>query len=88
MLPGLVSEYEGVDGLKNRYNRFCWTILQVQQNARYRLIAVVMKAEGSMEQSYKARFNATRNYLIMDLVNSTVKLVPADYSFKNQKSLK
>lgn len=62
MLPGLIYEYEGVDGLKTGTTDFAghaFTGTAIRDGQR--LIAVVMKAvDANGEGSYKARFDATK----------------------------
>lgn len=86
MLPGLVSEYEGVDGLKTGttdYAGQCFTGTAKRNGTR--LIAVVMHAEGA---EHIARFNATRTLFDYGFGQfTTEEIVPAGYTFKNQKSI-
>src|SRR5690606_27352388 len=62
MLPGMVYEYEGVDGLKTGTTDFAGhSFTGTAKRGDTRLIAVVMKAVDSEGVgSYKARFDATR----------------------------
>ena len=90
MLPGLVFEYEGVDGLKTGTTDFaghCFTGTAERDGTR--LIAVVMKAVDSQGVgSYKARFDATAK--LFDYGFGQFKeqeLVPANYVVENQKSI-
>ena len=61
MLPGLVYEYEGVDGLKTGTTEFAGhSFTGTAKRNGMRLIAVVMKAvDSNGVGSYKARFDAT-----------------------------
>ena len=90
MLPGLVFEYEGVDGLKTGTTDFaghCFTGTAERDGTR--LIAVVMKAVDSQGVgSYKARFDATAK--LFDYGFGQFKeqeLVPANYVVEDQKSI-
>ncbi|MGX9132820.1 serine hydrolase [Rummeliibacillus sp. JY-2-4R] len=87
MLPGLVAEYEGVDGLKTGTTDFagqCFTGTAKRNGTR--LIAVVMHAEGA---EHLARFNAARTLFDYGFGQfTTEKLVPEGYSFKGQKTIK
>lgn len=86
MLPGLVSEYKGVDGLKTGttdYAGQCFTGTAKRNDTR--LIAVVMHAEGPQ---HIARFNAARTLFDYGFGQfTTEEIVPAGYSFKNQKTI-
>ena len=90
MLPGLVFEYEGVDGLKTGTTDLaghCFT--GTAKRGDTRLIAVVMKAVDSQGVgSYKARFDATAK--LFDYGFGQFKkqeLVPANYVVEDQKSI-
>ena len=90
MLPGLVFEYEGVDGLKTGTTDFaghCFTGTAERDGTR--LIAVVMKAVDSQGVgSYKARFDATAK--LFDYGFNQFKkqeLVSANYVVEDQKSI-
>lgn len=90
MLPGLVYEYEGVDGLKTGTTDFaghCFT--GTAKRGDKRLIAVVMKAVDSKgEGSYKARFDATAKLFDYGFSQfDTVEVLPSNYVFENQKTL-
>lgn len=90
MLPGLVYEYEGVDGLKTGTTEFAGhTFTGTAKRGDTRLIAVVMKAVDSKGVgSYKARFDATAKLFDYGFAQfSKVELVPANYTFEDQKSL-
>lgn len=90
MLPGLVFEYEGVDGLKTGTTNFaghCFTGTAERNGTR--LIAVVMKAvDANGVGSYKARFDATAKLFDYGFGQfSKQEIVPANYTFKDHKSL-
>lgn len=91
MLPGLIYEYQGVDGLKTGTTDFaghCFTGTAERNGTR--LIAVVMKAVDSKgEGSYKARFDATAklfNYGFSQF--SKEEIVPKNYKFKGNETIK
>ena len=91
MLPGLVYEYEGVDGLKTGTTNFaghCFTGTAERNGTR--LIAVVMKAvDANGQGSYKARFDATAKLFDYGFTQfSKQEIIPADYTFKKQKTVK
>lgn len=91
MLPGLVFAYEGVDGLKTGTTDFaghCFTGTAERNGTR--LIAVVMKAvDAKGEGSYKARFDATAKLFDYGFTQfSKAEIVPANYTFKGQESIK
>lgn len=90
MLPGLVYEYPGVDGLKTGTTDFaghCFTGTAVRDDKR--IIAVVMKAvDGNGVGSYKARFDAARALFDYGFNQfSEEEMLPAGYQFKNQSTL-
>ena len=90
MLPGLVFEYEGVDGLKTGTTNLaghCFT--GTAKRGDTRLIAVVMKAVDSQGVgSYKARFDATAKLFDYGFGQFTKQeLVPAKYVVEDQKSI-
>ncbi|MCG7337634.1 D-alanyl-D-alanine carboxypeptidase [Sporosarcina sp. ACRSM] len=90
MLPGLIYEYEGVDGLKTGTTDFAghsFTGTAVRDGKR--VIAVVMKAvDANGVGSYKARFDATRALFDYGFSQfSEVEFVPAGYQFDKQKEL-
>jgi len=90
MLPGLVFEYEGVDGLKTGttdYAGYCFTGTATRNGTR--LIAVVLDAvDAKGEGSYKARFDATRALFDYGFNQfTTEEIVPANYTFKGQKTI-
>lgn len=91
MLPGLVYEYEGVDGLKTGTTNFaghCFTGTAERNGTR--LIAVVMKAvDANGKGSYKARFDAAAKLFDYGFTQfSKQEIIPADYTFKNQETVK
>ncbi|PFA63757.1 D-alanyl-D-alanine carboxypeptidase [Bacillus sp. AFS015802] len=90
MLPGLIREYEGMDGLKTGTTDFaggCFTGTAERDGMRY--ITVVMNVDiSSGENSYDARFNETRKMLDYAFSNFTMEeVLPADYQVKGQKTL-
>lgn len=91
MLPGLVYQYEGVDGLKTGTTDFaghCFTGTAERNGTR--LISVVMKAVDSKGVgSYKARFDATRALFDYGFGQfSKEEIVSADYKFKENETIK
>lgn len=91
MLPGLVHQYEGVDGLKTGTTNFaghCFTGTAERNGTR--LISVVMKAvDAKGQESKKARFDETAklfNYGFSQF--SKQEIIPAKYTFKDQKTVK
>lgn len=91
MLPGLVYEYQGVDGLKTGTTDFaghCFTGTAERNGTR--LISVVMKAVDSKGVgSYKARFDATRALFDYGFGQfSKEEIVSADYKFKDNETIK
>ncbi|MEK4697996.1 D-alanyl-D-alanine carboxypeptidase family protein [Solibacillus sp. FSL R7-0668] len=90
MLPGLVYEYEGVDGLKTGTTDFAGhTFTGTAKRGDTRLIAVVMKAVDSKGVgSYKARFDATAKLFDYGFGQFTKQeIIPANYQFKDQKTV-
>lgn len=90
MLPGLVFQYEGVDGLKTGTTNFaghCFT--GTAQRNGTRLISVVMKAvDANGVGSYKARFDATAKLFDYGFGQfSKQEILPANYTFEDKKSL-
>ncbi|WP_305792075.1 serine hydrolase [Sporosarcina sp. Te-1] len=90
MLPGLIYEYQGVDGLKTGTTDFaghCFTGTATRDGKR--LIAVVMKAvDAKGVGSYKARFDATRALFDYGFSQfSEQEIVPAGYKFEKQKTV-
>jgi len=88
MLPELAYKYEGVDGLKTGTTNFaghCFTGTAERNGTR--LISVVMKAVG--EDPKKARFDETAklfNYGFSQF--SKQEIIPANYKFKDQETVK
>lgn len=90
MLPGLVYEYEGVDGLKTGTTDFAGhTFTGTAKRGDTRLIAVVMKAVDSKGVgSYKARFDATAKLFDYGFSQFTKQeIIPANYKFEDQKTV-
>lgn len=90
MLPGLVYEYEGMDGLKTGTTDFAGhSFTGTAKRDDVRLITVVMKAVDSEGiGSYKARFDATRALMDYGFGQFTrQEIVPAGYQFENQQAL-
>ena len=90
MLPGLVFEYEGMDGLKTGTTDFAGhSFTGTAKRGDVRLITVVMKAVDSEGVgSYKARFDATRALMDFGFGQFTKQeIVPAGYQFEDQKAL-
>jgi serine-type D-Ala-D-Ala carboxypeptidase (penicillin-binding protein 5/6) len=90
MLPGLVYEYEGVDGLKTGTTDFAGhTFTGTAKRGDTRLIAVVMKAVDSKGVgSYKARFDATAKLFDFGFGQfSKQEILPANYKFDEQKTI-
>ena len=82
MFPGLVYEYEGVDGLKTGTTEFAGhSFTATAEQNGMRVISVVMKAvDANGVGSYKARFDATRALLDYGFAQfSKVEFVPAGY---------
>lgn len=91
MLPGLVFEYEGVDGLKTGTTNLaghCFTGTAVRNGNR--LISVVMNAVNSEGVgSYKARFDATKQLFDYGFGQfSKQEIVPEDFTVKGKESIK
>lgn len=84
MLPGLIFEYKGVDGLKTGSTDFagyCFTATAERNGQRF--ISVVMKAS-----SKDARFTETRKILDYAFNNfGEEQILPKHYQVKGQKSL-
>ncbi|WP_245827700.1 serine hydrolase [Paenisporosarcina indica] len=90
MLPGLVFEYEGVDGLKTGTTDFAGhSFTGTAERNGMRVIAVVMKAVDSEGVgSYKARFDATRALFDYGFTQfAKEEIIPAGYQFKKQKDI-
>lgn len=90
MLPGLIYEYEGVDGLKTGSTDFAgYSFAGTAKRDNTRLITVVMGAvDNKGTGSYKARFDATRALLDFGFGQFTAEeLIPAGYQFEGQETL-
>ena len=90
MLPGLIREYEGMDGLKTGTTDFaggCFTGTAERDGMRF--ITVVMNVDVSGgENSYDARFHETRKILDYAFSNYTMdEVLPADYQVKGHKTI-
>lgn len=90
MLPGLIYEYEGVDGLKTGTTDFAghsFTGTAVRNDQR--LIAVVMKAvDANGEGSYKARFDATKKLFDYGFTQfSEQEVLPAGFVVEGNESI-
>jgi serine-type D-Ala-D-Ala carboxypeptidase (penicillin-binding protein 5/6) len=90
MLPGLVYEYEGMDGLKTGTTDlagYCFTGTAERNGTRY--ITVVMDAHPNEgENPYHARFAQTANMMNYAFNNfTTEEIFPANYEVKGQKVL-
>ncbi|MDM5231132.1 D-alanyl-D-alanine carboxypeptidase family protein [Lysinibacillus pakistanensis] len=91
MLPGLSQQYQGVDGLKTGTTNFaghCFTGTAERNGTR--LISVVMKAvDAKGQESKKARFDETAKLLNYGFSQfSKQEIIPAKYTFKDQKTVK
>ena len=90
MLPGLVFQYEGVDGLKTGTTDFAGhSFTGTAQKNGMRVITVVMKAvDANGVGSYKARFDATRALLDYGFGQfSKEEIIPAGYKIPKNGSL-
>ncbi|ANU26892.1 D-alanyl-D-alanine carboxypeptidase [Planococcus versutus] len=90
MLPGLIYEYEGMDGLKTGSTDFAgYSFAGTAKRQETRLIAVVMGAvDDRGKGSYKARFDATRDLFDYGFGKFTVEeVVPAGHQIKGQETL-
>jgi serine-type D-Ala-D-Ala carboxypeptidase (penicillin-binding protein 5/6) len=90
MLPGLVFQYEGVDGLKTGTTDFagyCFTGTATRNGDRY--ITVVMNAKGANGTGdYKSRFDETKKMFDYAFSNfSSEEIIPKHYQVKNNKTL-
>ena len=89
MLPGLVYEYEGVDGLKTGStskagSNFTGTAMRDGM----RVISVVMNADDGSGTLHTPRFTETKKMFDYAFNTFTVKEVfPANYQIKNQSSI-
>ena len=90
MLPGLVFEYEGVDGLKTGTTEFAGhSFTGTATRNGMRVIAVVMKAvDANGVGSYKARFDATRALFDYGFAQfSKEEIIPAGYKIPEHETL-
>lgn len=90
MLPGLIYEYEGVDGLKTGSTDFAgYSFAGTAKRDDTRFITVVMGAvDDKGEGSYKARFEATRALFDFGFGQfTTEEIIPAGYQFEGQETL-
>ncbi|TQR05135.1 serine hydrolase [Psychrobacillus soli] len=90
MLPGLVFEYEGVDGLKTGTTEFAGhSFTGTATRNGMRVIAVVMKAvDANGMGSYKARFDATKALFDYGFAQfSKEEIVPAGYKIPEHETL-
>lgn len=90
MLPGLIYEYEGMDGLKTGSTDFAgYSFAGTAKREGTRLIAVVMGAvDNEGAGSYKARFDATRALMDFGFGQfTTEEIIPAGYQFEGQETL-
>ena len=91
MLPGLVEEYEGVDGLKTGTTLLagsCFTGTAERNGTR--LISVVMNAVDSTgtDSDKTARFDATAKLFDYGFSQfSKQEIIPANYVFKGNKTI-
>lgn len=81
MLPGLVFEYEGMDGLKTGSTELAgYSFTATAERKGIRLLSVVMKTN-----SYKERFQETRKLLDYGFSNFSKKqLYPAGFHLKSK----
>lgn len=90
MLPGLVYEYEGVDGLKTGTTEFAGhSFTGTATRNGMRVIAVVMKAvDANGVGSYKARFDATKALFDYGFAQfSKEEIVPAGFKIPEHETL-
>lgn len=90
MLPGLIYEYEGMDGLKTGSTDFAgYSFAGTAKRDDTRFIAVVMGAvDNKGAGSYKARFEATRTLFDFGFGQfTTEEIIPAGYQFEGQETL-
>jgi len=89
MLPGLLYETEGVDGLKTGYTEYagsCFTATAERNGMR--IITVVMDAKGNGSNPYVPRFKETQKLLNYSFSNYSVEeLFPAEYQIKGESAL-
>ena len=90
MLPGLVFEYEGVDGLKTGTTEFAGhSFTGTATRNGMRVIAVVMKAvDANGVGTYKARFDATRALFDYGFAQfSKEEIIPAGYKIPEHETI-
>jgi serine-type D-Ala-D-Ala carboxypeptidase (penicillin-binding protein 5/6) len=89
MLPGLVYEYEGVDGLKTgSTSKAGSNFTGTAERNGMRVITVVMNAKDDSGSLHTARFTQTKKMLDYAFNSFTVKEVyPANYQIKNQSTI-
>ncbi len=90
MLPGLIYEYEGVDGLKTGSTDFAgYSFAGTAKREDTRFIVVVMGAvDNEGAGSYKARFDATRALFDFGFGQFTKEeIIPAGYQVEGQETL-
>ena len=91
MLPGLVSEYEGVDGIKTGTTDFAGqSFTGTAKRGDTRLISVVMKAvEADGSTTLKTRFNITAKLFDYGFGQfSKQEILPANYTVKGNETIK
>ncbi|MDZ5713822.1 D-alanyl-D-alanine carboxypeptidase family protein [Jeotgalibacillus haloalkalitolerans] len=90
MLPTLIGEYEGVDGIKTGTTDFAgYTFTGTAERDGMRLISVVMNAtDENGVGSYAARFGATAELFDYGFGNfSMQEILPANYTVEGQDTL-
>lgn len=90
MLPGLVFEYEGVDGLKTGTTDFAGqSFTGTAKRGDTRLISVVMKAvDATGASTRKARFDATKKLFDYGFGQFTKEeILPANYAFEGNETI-
>nr|WP_230505105.1 D-alanyl-D-alanine carboxypeptidase family protein [Sutcliffiella rhizosphaerae] len=91
MLPGLISEYEGVDGLKTGFTDFAgYNFTGTIEKDGMRFISVVMNAKNADGQPQDtARFAETRKLFDYGFANySLQEIYPSNYQIDNESNLK
>ncbi|KMJ56561.1 D-alanyl-D-alanine carboxypeptidase [Bacillus sp. LL01] len=91
MLPGLISEYEGVDGLKTGFTDFAgYNFTGTIEKDGMRFISVVMDARNADGQPQDtARFAETRKLFDYGFANYSLKEVfPSNYQVDKNSNLK
>ncbi|MEW9503283.1 serine hydrolase [Jeotgalibacillus marinus] len=90
MLPELVFEYEGADGLKTGTTDLAgFTFTGTAERNDMRLISVVMNATNENgEGSYDARFGATADLFDFGFDNFTLEeVIPGNFSIEDQETV-